>query len=44
MTVVMVMRVKADPAKLEEYANGNAEQIMRIAAAAKDLGATRHRS
>ena len=42
MTVVMIMRVKADPAKLEKYANGNADQIMRIADAAKDLGATRH--
>lgn len=42
MTVVMVMRVKADPAKLEKYAKGNADQIMRIADAAKDLGATRH--
>jgi quinol monooxygenase YgiN len=42
MSVVMILRVKADPNALETFANANAELMKGIADAAKAAGATRH--
>ena len=42
MSVVMILRVKADPNALETFANANDELMKGIADAAKAAGATRH--
>ena len=42
MSVIMIMRVSADPAAFERYARANADQIARITDAAKAAGALRH--
>jgi hypothetical protein len=42
MSVIMIMRVTADPAAFEQYARANSDQIARITDAAKAAGALRH--
>lgn len=43
MSVMMVMKVKADPRKLEEYSAADPARIRSIAEAAKRHGLTAHR-
>jgi quinol monooxygenase YgiN len=38
----MILRVKADPNSLEQFANANAEVIRGVAEAGRAAGATRH--
>jgi hypothetical protein len=38
----MILRVKGDPDRLEQYANANSEMMMRISEAGRVAGATRH--
>ena len=42
MSVVMILRVKADPNALEMFANAHADLMNGIADAGKAAGATRH--
>jgi heme-degrading monooxygenase HmoA len=42
MSVVMILRTAADPAKLEEYAQANEDQLKRITDDAKSRGAIHH--
>ena len=42
MSVIVMLRVKADPDALERYAQENAEQLQRIAADGKSKGAVHH--
>ena len=42
MSVVMILRIQADPNALETYANANAAMMNGIADAGKAAGATRH--
>ena len=42
MSVFMILRVKADPNGLEQFANANAELMKGIARAGQAAGATRH--
>ncbi|MCU7724442.1 hypothetical protein ODJ79_12010 [Actinoplanes sp. KI2] len=42
MSVVMILRIKADPNTLETFANAHAELMNSIADAGKAAGATRH--
>ena len=42
MSVIMILRVAADPAAFEQYARANGDQIARLADAAKAEGAIRH--
>ena len=42
MSVIMIMRVSADPAAFERYGRANGDQIARITDAAKAAGALRH--
>jgi heme-degrading monooxygenase HmoA len=42
MSVVMMLRIPADPAKVEEYAKANHEQLVRITDDAKSRGAIHH--
>jgi hypothetical protein len=42
MSVVMILRVNADPNALETFANANAELMNGISDAGKAAGATRH--
>jgi heme-degrading monooxygenase HmoA len=44
MSIVMILRIKGNPADLERYAAGAGGDVMRrIAEAGKQAGATRHR-
>jgi heme-degrading monooxygenase HmoA len=43
MSVLMVMHVPGDPAKLEEYAKANSETLEKIAADSREHGAIHHR-
>jgi heme-degrading monooxygenase HmoA len=43
MSVLMVLRVPGDPAKLEEYAAANSEQLKAIAEDGRSKGAVHHR-
>jgi hypothetical protein len=38
----MILRVPGDPKTLEQYANANADLMLRVSAAGKAAGATRH--
>jgi uncharacterized protein (DUF1330 family) len=38
----MILRVQGDPKTLEQYANANADMMLRISGAGKAAGATRH--
>jgi hypothetical protein len=38
----MILRVPADPNKLEQFANANGDLMKRVAGAGKAAGATRH--
>ncbi|MDT4986850.1 MAG: hypothetical protein QOI74_944 [Micromonosporaceae bacterium] len=42
MSVFMILRVKGDPDRLEQYANANSEMMRRIGDAGRAAGATRH--
>jgi heme-degrading monooxygenase HmoA len=42
VSVLMILRVPGDPAKLEEYAKANSEQLAAIAAEGREHGAIRH--
>ena len=42
MSVIMMLRVKADPDALERYASENGEQLQRITEDAKSKGAVHH--
>lgn len=42
MSVIMMLRVKADPARLQEFINSDASRWQTINARAKDLGAIHH--
>ena len=42
MSVLMILRVKADVAKFEEYARENGDQLKRIADEGKSQGAVHH--
>ena len=42
MSVIMMLRVKGDPAALENYASDNAEQLQRIAEEGKAKGCVHH--
>ena len=42
MSVVMILRVKADPNALEKFANANAELMKGVSGAGRAAGATRH--
>jgi hypothetical protein len=42
VSVFMILRVKADPDRLERYANENADLMRSIGDAGKAAGATRH--
>lgn len=42
MSVVMILRIKADPNALERFANANAELMKGIAGVARAGGSTRH--
>jgi hypothetical protein len=43
MSVIMTMRLSADPKRLEEYAEGNADHLQGIADRAKEHGVIAHR-
>jgi heme-degrading monooxygenase HmoA len=43
MSVIMTLKVKADPAKFEEVASGNSERLRGIVDAAKEHGLIAHR-
>jgi len=42
VSIVMILRVQADPEALEQFANANAEMMKGIARAGQAAGATRH--
>ena len=42
MSVIMMMRAKADPAALESWANTNADRITRIADSGREAGCIHH--
>jgi len=42
VSVVMILRVKADPNSLERFANANAEVMEGVARAGREAGAVRH--
>jgi heme-degrading monooxygenase HmoA len=42
LSVIMMLRVKADPDALERYANENADQVKRIAEDGRSKGAIHH--
>jgi heme-degrading monooxygenase HmoA len=42
MSVLMILRTKADVGKFEEYARENGEQLKRIAEEGRSQGATHH--
>jgi len=42
MSVFMILRVPADPTRLEQFANANADLMKRVSGAGKAAGATRH--
>jgi quinol monooxygenase YgiN len=42
MSVIMMMRAKADPAALEAWANTNADRITRIADSGREAGCIHH--
>jgi len=43
MSVIMMLRVKADPARLQEVINGDESRVQAINSRAKELGAIHHR-
>ena len=42
MSVIMMLRAKGDPARLETWANDNAERLTRIADDGRDAGCLHH--
>ncbi|MEV6522192.1 hypothetical protein AB0M43_09645 [Longispora sp. NPDC051575] len=42
MSVIMMLRQKADPAALEQYASSHADQMLRVAEAGRSKGAIHH--
>jgi quinol monooxygenase YgiN len=42
MSVVMVLKVKGDPAAMEAYAKGHSDQIKAVSQAGRDAGALHH--
>ena len=42
MSVIMMLRAKADPAALESWANANADRVTRIADSGREAGCIHH--